>query len=216
MNRASELRTSRRVPFTKQVKVLGVGKAVICVLAVNISMGGVLLSASSPLPVGVHCKLEIPATKVKGGEKLQVEGTVVRSDVNGTAIQFATPLENRMLESVSTAGSSHFGARIARTYLNYFKVSQDKEHRGSWELLGVSPSTFKTVFMTSFLTCIPLAVAPVWVVKNSLPLVSNAMKVAAALGYVAIWFVLIQPIIDLTAFWIIRHRKAHQASAGRS
>lgn len=206
MSKSDDSRACGRIPITKPVQVVTKGKAASYALAINISLGGLLLSAAPALPVGSQCKLAIPPEGDALGERILVEGTVIRNDSNGMAVRFANQLEGSMFEAISKQARTSFGGSLVITYLNYFKVSQHKSFEGSQRLLGVSPGVFRKVFLVSFATCIPLAILPVWLIKDSIYLVPNWVKIMISFGYAAVWFAIIQPFMDLIVFKIIKKR----------
>ncbi len=208
MNKHEDLRASKRVPISSEVRVEFKDKAARYALAINISMGGLLLSAAPSLPVGSPCRVAI-VPPGESGKKIMMEGTVVRSDANGVAVQFANALERNAYEAFARPTSAMAGNSLLNSYKSYFQVSQSKNHEGCEQLLGVTPKTFKTVFLSSFASCIPLAILPVVAFKSSIPDAPNMVKIAAAFGYAAIWFGVIQPSIDLTVFRILRNRNTN-------
>jgi len=206
MSTSDDSRTCGRIPIAKPVQVVSKGRAASYALAINIGLGGLLLSASPALPVGSQCKLAIPPADDSRGDRLLVEGTVIRNDSHGMAVQFARQLENSTFEAIAKPEPPSLMGSLVISYLNYFQVSQHKEFEGSQQLLGVSPGTFRTVFLSSFLTCIPLAIIPVWMIKDSILLIPNWVKILLSFGYATIWFALIQPLVDLMVFKIIKKR----------
>jgi hypothetical protein len=193
--------------MAKPVEVLTRGRAASYALALNFSLGGLLLGAAPPLPVGSRCQVAIPPAAGLTGDKILLEGTVVRSDVHGTAVQFTLQLGADAFEAIARQpGITGLAGSLTRSYLNYFKVSQHKDFQGSQELLGVSPALFRTVFLATFATCIPLAILPVWAVRDSLGFLGSWVKVLLCFGYAAVWFALVQPFADLLVFSLVRKR----------
>jgi len=206
MSKSDDSRACGRIPIAKPVQVVTRGKAATYALAINISLGGLLLSAAPSLPVGSQCKLAIPPEGDPIGEKILVEGTVIRNDSYGMAVRFANRLENSMFEAIAREPVVSFGGSITSAYLNYFKVSQDRNFTDSQRLFGVSPSVFRKVFLTSFVTCIALAIIPVWIIKDNLYVIPNWLKILFSFAYAAIWFAIIQPFADLIVLKMMNKR----------
>jgi len=204
MNMPNDLRASQRIPIENRVKVVSKGKMASYALAINISMGGLLLSAAPNLPVGSSCRLAILPSGHEDGKKVVVEGTVVRSDEHGTAVQFSRSLEKKTYEAFSSKGNAVTTPSFMNSYRSYFRISQDKNHEGCQEQLGVSAKTFRTVVLTSFCTCIPLAILPVWALRESIPSAPNWIKIATSFAYAGLWLGIIQPSVDLTVFRILK------------
>lgn len=209
MNMPNDLRASERIPIKNRVQVVAKGKMVLIALATNISMGGVLLSATPNLPVGSTCNLSILPSSKADGSKIQIKGVVVRSDTNGTAVKFSNVLDKSIYDSFVRNTPSGIGHSLVDSYLTYFKVCQDKNHEGCEELFGVNRRTFNRVFLSTFSACIPLAILPVWALKASLPSAPNWVMIAASFGYATVWLAVIQPTIDLSVFRILRAFKSN-------
>lgn len=213
MNASKDLRASERIPIDNRVQVRAKGRMASYALAINISMGGLLLSAAPSLPVGSPCELAIFLSENLEGKKILAEGTVVRSDANGTAIMFATALDKSLYETFTGMKDTGFVGPIFNAYSNYFKASQSDNLLDYERLLGVSRKTFRTVFLTTFSTCIPVAILPVWAFQQSIPPYPNWVKILACFAYGLVWLGLIQPSIDLTVFKFIRNRKQKTSNA---
>ncbi|MBK9796371.1 MAG: PilZ domain-containing protein [Holophagaceae bacterium] len=209
MSPFDDSRTCGRIPIAQPVQLVPRGRSATYALVLNISLGGLLLSAAPSLPVGSPCKLVIPPAGDTIGAKILVEGTVIRNDSHGMAIRFANQLEGSTFEAIARQPAMSLMSSIAAAYLNYFKVSQNKNFQGSQELLGVSPSVFRRVFLTSFTLCIPLAILPVWVLKDSMYMIPDWLKIMMSFGYAAVWFAVIQPLVDLSVFRVISKRAFH-------
>ena len=208
MSSHEDLRTFERIPIENRVRVRSGGRMAYYALAINLSMGGLLLGATPPLPVGSPC--EVAIFLANGGKKV-VEGTVVRSADSGTAIQFAHTLENAAFSKILGSQAVFERTSLAKAYLNYFKVSQKPDYEGSEKLLGVTKATFRKVFLTTFCTSIPLAVLPVWAFHAALPPAPNWLKVILCFVYGFIWLGLIQPFADLAIFRVLRRPKVSSA-----
>lgn len=212
MNGSKDQRTFERIPFHEKVKVVSKGRMVAYAMAINIGMGGALLSAAPPLPVGSQCRLAIPVPGGEGIERIVAEGTVVRSDSGGTAIRFLSTLERSSFDTLfRPTGAIHNS--ILAGYQAYYRVSRNQDLADCERLLGVSKRTFRTTFYITFFSCISLAILPVWLFRASLPASPNWIKVALSFGYGAIWLTIIQPTIDLTVFHFLKHRQSSRSSA---
>jgi hypothetical protein len=205
-------RASKRVPFRQQVKVVSVGRMVAYAMATNIGVGGVLLSASSPLPVGSQCQVAIPVPGSGEMERILAEGTVVRSDATGTAVRFSKNLESSRIDTLLRPVGTPWSALVA-SYKAYFQVSRNQDLAGCEKLLGVSKQTFRTSFYISFASCISIAILSVWLLRNSIPAAPNWIKIALSFVYGAVWLGVIQPAIDLTVFHFLKHRHSHGSHA---
>lgn len=214
MSGTIESRTARRIPVGNPVNVMVRGKVILAAIAVNISMGGVYLNAAGVLPVGSPCEVAIFLPEGSGSESFVAQGRVVRAGESGTAIQFAKMLGDQTLDVIAAPGTPSWGASLVRSYVNYFKVSQSRIGYDSERLFGVPPKIFRSVSTTSFITCIPAAILPVWAFRASIPAaIPDWAKIVAAFAYGAIWLLVLQPFIDLGVLSIIRRRRT-ATSAG--
>lgn len=211
MRAPEDLRASERIPVEKRVKVGSLGKMSSYALVVNISLGGLLLTAAPTMPIGSPCKLAILLTEGANGRQVMAEGTVVRSDASGTAIKFASVMNQEVLGEILGSAFAYAPKSILESYMSYFKVSQSKTYDGCEQLLGVSKKTFRSVFVSTFYTCIPLAILPVWGFHSAYMGVPNWLKIVVAFGYALFWFALIQPMADLTIFKFIREKNLHHS-----
>lgn len=207
MGSPAEKRASERVPFQSRVKVMNKGRLVAYTLAINLSMGGILLHAGQMLPVGSRCEVSIFPSETKGQGLVLAEGTVVRSDTAGTAIQFASTLATESFRSLIMQDDMNPAGSLLKAYRAHFKVGQSEDLADCEKLLGVSKRTYRTVFWTSFTSCIPLATLPVWLLRESIPAIPIWSKILLSFLYGAVWLLIIQPSIDLTAFRFLRIRK---------
>lgn len=205
MSGTIESRTAKRIPVANRVTVIVKGKVMLAAIAVNISMGGLLLNASEPLPVGSQCEVAIALPEGDGAESFIAQGRIVRAGSNSIAIQFAKMLGDQTL-SVITAPSASFGGSLFRSYVNYFKVSQSRIGYDCERIFGVTSKTFRTISTTSFIACIPAAILPVWALRAYIPAVPDWAKIIAAFIYGAIWLLVLQPFIDLAIFKLIKVR----------
>jgi hypothetical protein len=205
MSRPHEMRTSERIPSRAQVRVVGKGRRVILAVAINISLGGILLHATPPLPVGSTCEVVILASGGSGGT-VRAEGTVIRSSEAGSAVKFAAPLPASAYTALAQSAEEGMLASITRSYRDYFRVARSRRLHGCEQILGVTKTQFRTIFGTTFTASIPLAVLPVWIYRASIPAAPNGVKIAAAFAYAAVWFLLLQPTLDILAIRVVRSR----------
>ncbi len=212
MTEPSDKRTFERIPFSQKVKVVSMGRMVAYAMAINLGMGGVLLKSASPLPVGRKFRLAIPVTGPEGVKRILAEGTVVRSDPEGTAIQFSNPLELAGIDNLLGQASGMPGHTILAGYQAYFRVSRNQDLAECERLLGVSKRTFRTTFYITFLSCISLSILPVWLFQSSIPAYPNWIKIVLSFVYGGIWLAVIQPTLDLTVFHFLRHRASTRSS----
>ena len=84
--------------------------------------------------------------------------------------------------------------------------------RDYYGLLGVSKGTLRTVFLTTFSTCIPAAILPVWLYRAAIPAIPGWEKVLLSFAYGAVWLGLIQPTVDVLVLRMLRTRGAKAAS----
>jgi len=83
----------RRVPIGYRVKLVADDRIIAYPNAVNLSMGGILLSGPAHLPVGSHCGIAILFASAEAGRRVVARGTVVRIDGQGMAIAFSKALD---------------------------------------------------------------------------------------------------------------------------
>jgi hypothetical protein len=207
MNSPSELRVSERIATGLRVKVVPKGRTAALAIAANISLGGMLLGAAPPLPVGTSCEVAILVPGTKLGRAIKATGTVVRSDAHGLAIRFAQALQPEVVQAVVRTGGSWRNLPLIRAYADYFQVSQSEDSTDCEALLGVSKGTLRTVFLTTFSTCIPAAILPVWLYRAAIPAIPAWEKVLLSFAYGAVWLGLIQPTVDVLALRMLRARK---------
>lgn len=192
-----EPRAARRIPAENRVNLFVHGKLIATAVAINISLGGLYLKASTPLPVGSSCEVAISLPKGNGAESVMAQGRVVRTGEVGTAIQFAQMLGEKTLDVIVKPSSPMVGSTLLNSYLNYFKVSQSSNSEDCERVFGVSQHTFKTISTASFLTSIPAAILPVWLLRDSIPAIPDWAKIIACFFYAAFWLLVLQPFIDL-------------------
>ncbi len=88
-----EARHFRRLPIGYQVKLVAEDRIIAYPRAINLSMGGILLSGPAHLPVGSHCGVAILFASADAGRRVVARGTVVRTDGQGMAIAFSKTLD---------------------------------------------------------------------------------------------------------------------------
>jgi len=209
MKTSAEHRSSDRIPIGNRVKVMSNGKIVAYLVAINLSMGGILLSAQPNLRVG--STYEVAIQNGAEGAGLLAKGIVVRNDDHGTAVQFASQLAKSSFETVVAPAAA--STSFLDSYRNYFRVSRSKTLENCEELLGVTKAQFRRVFYSTFSGSIVLAVLPVWLLRASIPPYPNLVKVLLAFAWGALWFALLQPSMDLGIFRLLRGKAArHPAS----
>lgn len=201
MERLDDLRASKRIHIASPVEVATADReAQQCAVAVNVSLGGLLLSPTPPLAVGSPCRLAFHPSGEEDGKDILVEGTVVRKGPQGAAIRFARQLDHRTFEAVAKQSGPTAGGSLLRHYRDYFRVSQQKDHAAAERLLHVSPQRFRSICLTTLLVSIPVAALPVWALRDSITTVPNWLKVSLSFVYAGAWLFIVQPSIDLLIF----------------
>lgn len=100
MSPANEQRHSRRIPIAYKVKLVAEDQMITFPTALNLSMGGILLSGPGRLPVGSHCGVAILLADGGTGRRIVARGTVVRTDAQGMAIAFSKALDRHSEDSL--------------------------------------------------------------------------------------------------------------------
>ena len=198
-----DMRASRRVPIGNRVRVISNGRIVTYVVALNLGLGGVLLKAQSPLPIGSSCKVSILPPDGAPDREVSVEGRVIREDGAGTAVQFAAALAKERFEAVVAPAGPR---AVLEAYRTYFRVSRTAGLENCESLLGVTKAQFRRVFYSTFSGSIVLAILPVWFLRASIPPYPNGVKILLAFAYGALWLMLLQPTADLAVFRWLRRR----------
>ncbi len=88
-----EERQYRRIPISYQVKVVAEDRIIVYSKAINLSLGGILVSGRDQLSVGSHCGVAILLVDGEPGRRVVARGTVVRTDQQGMAIAFSKALD---------------------------------------------------------------------------------------------------------------------------
>jgi len=201
MDKLDDLRASKRIHIASPVEVATADReAQQRAVAVNVSMGGLLLCPTPSLAVGSACRLAFHPSGEDEAKDILVEGTVIRKGPQGAAIRFARQLDHRTFEAVAKPNGRTAGRSVLRHYQDYFRVSQQKDHASAEHLLHVSPHRFRSICLTTLLVSIPVATIPVWAVRDSISMVPVWLKVSLSFVYAAAWLFLIQPSVDLLIF----------------
>ena len=109
-------RQYRRIPIAYQVKVIADDRIIVYSKAINLSMGGILVSARDQLPIGSHCGVAILLVDGEPGRRVVTRGTVMRTDQHGMAIAFSKALDPESEEALRwLIHSLSPGAEEART-----------------------------------------------------------------------------------------------------
>jgi len=88
-SRPSERREFIRIPFTAEVEINAEGRAIRSKKGINISMGGLHLSAvDAKLTPGALCRVVIILNTVDHGPTLEAGGKVIRSEPGSLTIEF--------------------------------------------------------------------------------------------------------------------------------
>jgi hypothetical protein len=196
-------RVFERVPAEGEIKIKGKGRMGIYAVVLNLSLGGVLLSATPAMPVGSQWEVQIRNT---ASQKVDAVGTVVRSDAGGTALKFSKELTTSTLQALTSSKGGR-GGGVLSAYMTYFQVGRNEDNAGCEQLLGVSRKTYRTVFYSTFFSCIPTAVLPVWIMRASIYPLPVWLKIVLSFGYGALWLLILQPTLDLAALQVIRRTR---------
>jgi len=208
MRSSKEHRACERLSIGHRVKVVPKGHMAACAMAVNLSLGGLLLGADPSLPVGTNCEVSILLPGIGFKPAIKATGTVVRSDASGTAIRFSQALKPAAIGWVRQAPMAWASIPLIQAYSDYFRASRGADHTDCEALLGVSRGTLRTVFLSTFIAAIPLAVMPVWVYRAAIPDISVWEKTVLCFLYGALWIGLLQPTADLLVLKLLRSWKS--------
>ena len=119
---------------------------------------------------------------------------------------------SEVIQTVVRTGGSWRNLPLIRDYADYFQVSQSEDRTDCEALLGVSKGTLRTVFLTTFSTCIPAAILPVWLYRAAIPAIPVWEKVLISFAYGGLWLGIIQPTVDVLVLRMLRSRSAKAAS----
>lgn len=90
-----------RVPFARSVKVSSPNVVPGCFAAKNLSLGGIYLTGSAPLPVGDDCRIELHASGRQASVIYPICGTIAHQDGKGFGVRF-TGMEERCFMFLQT------------------------------------------------------------------------------------------------------------------
>jgi hypothetical protein len=107
VKRAYNHRAFPRVPIGYRVKIVTKDRMIGYSQALNVSMGGILLQGEPPLQVGIRVGVAIFLADGEGGSRIVTHGTVVRSDAQGNAIQFAPDMEDVHTKALALLVAAH-------------------------------------------------------------------------------------------------------------
>jgi hypothetical protein len=215
MTRSSQARAAKRIPIGNWVNVLFRGQVVLAALASNISPGGLALNAADALPLGSPCEVAIFLHKGENGERYVTQGTVVRNGEEGLAIRFAHVLDSKALAVIAKSTLLPKKTLWFKSYRDYFRVSQSRSEGECRRTFGISRRRFHVLTTTSFLSCIPASLLPVWLLREHLPAVSTLAKIGLSFLYGAIWLLLLQPLVDLTLIRLLRRASIRSRTAAK-
>ncbi len=100
MTPSPDKRRFRRIPIAYEVKLVVEDRMISFSSAIDLSMGGILVDNSRPLPVGTSCGLAILLGAGSPGKRIVTRGMVVRADERGIAIAFSKALDPGSVESL--------------------------------------------------------------------------------------------------------------------
>jgi hypothetical protein len=98
----SESRQFPRFPISYQVKLVVEDRIIAFPSAIDLSMGGILVSGDHHLNIGTECGVAILLGKGEPGRRVVTRGTVVRVDTRGTALAFSRALDASSADSLRT------------------------------------------------------------------------------------------------------------------
>ena len=84
----TEKRKFTRTPFEMEIRVVTDDRVAISHRLKNISLGGAFVVLEKPLPEGSLCIITIDLIGPKSLLQLEVEGEVIRSELEGMAVKF--------------------------------------------------------------------------------------------------------------------------------
>jgi hypothetical protein len=204
MNFTHENRAFQRIAADNRVRVKAKGRTALHALAINISLGGLALTAAQPLPVGTPCEVAISLFDGPGAGSILARGTVVRSGPGETAIQFARNLDQAQVERMVKPVRRSLATRFLAAYVTYFQVSQDPNYTGCEKYFGVGKATFRKVMASTFAGSIAAAVAPVFLLRHAIPPGHVPLKLVLALVYGLLWLGILHPLVDLSVFKVFK------------
>jgi len=204
MGISRENRTAKRFPLETPVDLRVQGHNAASGVAVNISVGGLLLVPGGLLPVGSPCEVAITPPAGSGQGIVVAEGTVVRSGEGGTAIRFIRALGEMAMDVLAGSKAFQPGLPWLEYYLAYFQVGKGRAEFDCLRTFGVSQRTFRRVTTASFFICLACALLLVWLARDWIAGLPSWAKVTGALVYGAVWLLALQPLADLTVIKLLR------------
>ena len=88
MGTRSNRRAFTRIPIAFRVKILTEDATLASSTALNLSLGGLLVQTSRPLPLGTPCHVVLFVLEDGQEQKILAEGIVVREAADAVAIRF--------------------------------------------------------------------------------------------------------------------------------
>ena len=204
MNGLDDHREFKRIAIDNRVQVRADGRAEAKALAVNVSMGGLLLVPGTPLPVGRACELAISIPDDNDGFAVVAKGVVVRGGRGETAFRFLNTLDKSLYEKVVARHPAGLGQSLADAYAHYFSVSREAQYPGAERWFGVSDRTFRKVILSTFCVCLGLAAALAWLSRPLFPPGPDVLKIILSYGFGWAWVGALQPPVDLLILKALR------------
>lgn len=91
-----------RFSISYQVKLVVEDRIIALPSALNLSMGGILVTGDHHLPIGTECGVAILLGEGDPGRRVVTRGIVVRVDARGTALAFSRGLDASSEQSLRT------------------------------------------------------------------------------------------------------------------
>lgn len=202
MSGSNEMRAFERFPIGNPVRVQTRDRRALYSMAINLSLGGILLAAAPVMAIGSPCEVAIMDPSGTTGATIVAQGRVVRSTPGATAIQFADTLAVETLERIVHPPAGMAIRNLAQDYVNYMRAGQTDSDAECMRLMGVERSLYRKVVGATFGAAIPVSILPVWLFRASIPPAPNWEKIALAFLYAVAWMAVIHPLVDI---FIIRH-----------
>ncbi len=193
-------RAFERIPCFKRTRIWMNGRLVSPSLAINLSLGGLLLAPIAAASLGSLLEVELPGSR-------KLEGRVVRHDMSGTAIQFQQTLELNRFQAVVQAPSPSVYQRLTGAYMDYLHAGQVRDDATCERLVGVSRRVYSRVFLVTFVGSLSLAVLAAWLLRGLYLHHGTVLKIGLSFGYGALVMAVFQPAMDLLIFRMLRSRK---------
>ena len=204
MDGLDDHREFKRIAIDNRVQVRADGRAQAQALAVNVSMGGLLLAPGAPLQVGRPCELAISLSNGHEGFAVVAKGVVVRSGERETAFQFLNALDRSLYEKVVARHPAGLGQALADAYVHYFTVSRDEHHPGAERWFGVTGRTFRKVILATFCASLALAAGLAWLSRPLFPPGLDVLKIVLSYGFGWAWVGALLPPVDLAILGLLK------------